>query len=72
LVRSLRDHFKDSYHKQGDEFDYSGELYEHIEPADPAEAAKAAKAAAAAEDKKKAEPEHAEKPAAVPDNHGKK
>jgi len=39
LVRSLRKHYDTEYREEGEEFEHSGPLYEHIVPVkDPAEA----------------------------------
>ena len=59
LVRSLRTHYFDGYHKEGEEFEFAGPLYRHITPVDPAKAEKAA-----AEQEQAAK---AEKPAPVHD-----
>jgi hypothetical protein len=37
LVRAKVTHFRNSLRKEGDEFEHSGPLYEHIEPAEPVE-----------------------------------
>jgi hypothetical protein len=35
LVRSLCKHYDKQFHEEGEEWEHSGPLYEHIVPADP-------------------------------------
>ena len=35
LVVALCDHFTDQYRTEGEEFEHSGPLYEHIKPVNP-------------------------------------
>jgi hypothetical protein len=35
LVRSTCNHYHNTYRKEGEEFEHSGPLYEHIEPVNP-------------------------------------
>jgi len=57
LVRSLRNHFYDGYHKEGEEFDLAGPLYRHVEPVEPEKA-----------QHEKATPAHDTKPDNKPDD----
>jgi hypothetical protein len=50
LVRSLCNHYRNGYRKEGEEFKHTGPLYEHIEPVDPAEKAKLGKQAKTRQD----------------------
>jgi hypothetical protein len=43
LVRSLCDHYNKQYRREGEEFEYSGPPYEHIEPVEQAEEKQPAK-----------------------------
>jgi hypothetical protein len=44
-VRSVCNHYHRTYRKEGEEFEHTGPLYEHVEPVEPEPSKKRGKAA---------------------------